>query len=109
MKAITAALMVLGTASAADWAWLFNTPPISMREPGFTEGGNKRNISITMFYDLLCSGSAFEDPIFQSFLNSQYEDKALGVTAPYLDFLEVTYSFVPLPYHHASWIPAVMA
>ena len=60
-----------------------------------------------MYYDLLCYYSALYYDGFQDFLASNYDDKTLG-SQLVLDLVEVNYSFVPLPYHHSSWIPATV-
>jgi len=82
---------------------LANNPPISASENGYTTGAGKREIHIDAFYDLLCSTTAYLDPIFQQFLQSDAKDPQ-NPGAKWVDLLTVTFNFFPLPYHHATWI-----
>jgi hypothetical protein len=109
MKALP--LVVLGavTVSAAeigDKNWVYNFPSIGPKYPGYIEGGNKRNIQLDCYFDLFCSGCAHDNPIVQAFLSSTYTDPVLG-SVVVRDLLTVNYNYVPLPYHHASWVPAL--
>lgn len=66
MKAILLPLSFLGVASAAevgDKNWIYNFPDIAPKYPGFIEGSNKRNIQLDLYYDLLCSACAADNPI----------------------------------------------
>lgn len=107
------ALALLGFANAADDKeigdknWIYNFPDIGPKYPGYFEGGNLRNIRIDLYYDLFCSGCAHDNPIIQAFLNSEYSDPVHKDAKTVLDLVEVNYNYVPLPYHHASWIPAM--
>jgi hypothetical protein len=77
-----------------------NTPPIPDRLPGWSEGGGRLMIEFDLMTDLLCDGCADLHQQFELFFkNMTYLGK------PVKDLVRVNYGFLPLPYHHASWIP----
>ncbi len=88
------AALLASTASAWD-----NTPPIPERHPGWYEGKGKLMITFEVFYDLTCAGSAAMHPELVKFLAMPFLDGTVR------DAITVNYAFIPLPYHHASWIP----
>jgi len=95
-------------APKGEWFWFYNNPNVGRREMGFTEGLNKQNIEISVYYDLLCYFSMKMDPIFQTFLKKDYTMPDGSGVFTVMDLIRVNYHFVPLPYHHESWIPDVM-
>ncbi len=57
-------------------------------------------IEFDLMTDLLCDGCADLHAQFEQFFqNMTYLGK------PVKDLVRVNYGFLPLPYHHASWIP----
>ena len=93
-----------------------NTPPIPERRPGYAppECGNRLQIDVEIFFDLLCDGCAMMHPEFQRFLsmpypnsttNTSFNTQPKGRQYQVKDLIGVNYAFFGLPYHHASWIP----
>lgn len=76
-----------------------NNPPLPGRRAGYTYGTGPSDIEIEIIYDLLCIDSQEADPILQEFLDKPFLDSKVR------DQIKVTYTFFPLPYHHAVWIP----
>lgn len=95
MRRIAAALglMLLGVASGFS-----NDPPVPGRRPVWYTGTGKSGVEIEVVYDLMCSDSAALDPEFQKFLQSPWLDSTVG------DQIRLSYTFLPLPYHHGVWI-----
>jgi len=111
MKALLLPLTMLGAANAAgteigDKNWIYNFPDIGPKYPGYWEGKNLRNIRIDLYFDLFCSACAHDNPIVQAFLGSEFTDPVLGKKTV-LDLVRVNYNYVPLPYHHSSWVAAL--
>ena len=84
--------MSITTTSAYD-----NNPPIPERHPGWTFGSDNSHVEIELFYDLLCSACAYENPIVQQFLDMPFLNSTVR------ENVKVTYTFIPLPYHHQAW------
>jgi hypothetical protein len=97
MKSLALASLLAVAVIAYD-----NNVPIPRRRPGFSVGGNSAEIEIDVIYDLMCSDSRNYDPFFQRFLHSPFNN------ATVLDNVKITYSFLPLPFHHENWIPHVL-
>jgi hypothetical protein len=97
-------LAVLGTSLSmvsADW---YNNVPVPGKRPAFTTGTAKVGIDLEIVYDLMCSDSAYLDPYFQQFLNMTW-----NVTNDLVkNSVKVSYTFLPLPYHHEVWIPHLL-
>ena len=85
----------------ADWD---NNVPIPGKRPEFKVGALKQGIDLNIVYDLMCSDSAELNPAFQSFLNSTWNVTNTKV----IDEILVSYTFLPLPYHHEVWIPHLL-
>jgi hypothetical protein len=91
---IISALLFSSSVMAYD-----NNPPIPERHTGWTTTGSvDSEVQFEVFYDLLCSGSAYMDGPFQDFLEMPF----LGTTVK--DAIKLTFTFFPLPYHHGSWL-----
>ena len=74
------------------------------KRPAFTIGTAKQGIDLEIVYDLMCSDSAYLDPAFQQFLNMTW-----NVTNDLVkNSVKVSYTFLPLPYHHEVWIPHLL-
>lgn len=95
MRALALLILAAGFA-AADF---FNDPPVPGRKPVWTTGGDATGIEIEVVYDLVCHDSAVLHPEFVEFLNMPFLDSTVE------DQIKVSYTFLPLPYHHAVWIP----
>ena len=52
----------------------------------------------------MCSDSAELNPAFQAFLNSTWNVTNTKV----IDEIKVSYTFLPLPYHHETWVPHLL-
>ena len=103
MKYASLIALLLGTASlvSADW---YNNVPVPGKRPIFTTGTAKQGIDLEIVYDLMCSDSAYLHPKFQEFL-----DMTWNVTNDLVsNSVKVSYSFLPLPYHHEVWIPHLL-
>jgi len=97
---LTAFACFLGLASA-DW---YNNVPVPGKRPAFVIGTAKQGIDLEIIYDLMCSDSAYLDPAFQQFLNMTW-----NVTNDLVkNSIKVSYTFLPLPYHHETWIPHLL-
>lgn len=96
-------LCIAGIASfvSADWE---NNIPVPGKRPQFTIGQLKNGIDFEIVYDLMCSDSAELNPAFQAFLNSTWNVTNTKV----IDEIKVSYSFMPLPYHHEAWVPHLL-
>ncbi len=93
----TIVLLALATSFAvADFG---NDPPVPARKPVWYTGHWKTGIEIEVIYDLMCSDSAALDPALQEFLNQPFLDSTVK------DQVQLSYTFLPLPYHHENWIP----
>lgn len=92
-----AVALLLGFVSAD----FYNNVPIPGRRPEYTVGDAKQGIDLTIIYDLMCSDSAALAPEFNKFLDSTWNVTNTKVS----DAIRVTYSFLPLPYHHEVWMP----
>lgn len=98
------AILVLGAVATlvkADW---YNNVPVPGKRPVFTTGTAKKGIDLEIVYDLMCEDSADLDPEFQQFLNMTWT-----VTGDLVkNSVKVSYSFLPLPYHHEVWTPHLL-
>ncbi len=74
-----------------------NSVPIYGYYPGFVQGGNKLNISIEMFYDALCDGSAAQNTVMNSLLTTMWHG------APVFDQISLKITYFPLPYHYHTY------
>jgi hypothetical protein len=92
-------LMLLGILGFA-LAEYDNNPPVPGRRPQFVTGTPKYGIDIEVVYDLMCSDTADLHPIFAKFLSSKWNISNTNVS----DAIQVTYTFLPLPYHYEVWI-----
>jgi len=77
-----------------------NNPPVPGRRPQLVTGTPKYGIDIEVVYDLMCSDTADLHPIFAKFLSSKWNISNTNVS----DAIQVTYTFLPLPYHYEVWI-----
>lgn len=100
MRSAVAALLMLGMASAS----FYNNVAIPGRRPEFVQGTVTNGIELDIIYDLMCSDSAALDPEFQKFLAMTWNVTNTSVS----EAIKVSYSFLPLPYHHEVWIPHVL-
>ena len=89
---------LLLTAALASLSFAQNTP-IPERHPGFGFGSMKSNIQIEFIYDITCSDCRSHDPITQAFLDSPWHNSTVREEIFY------SYTLLPLPYHHESWVP----
>lgn len=96
MRTTAALLLLTASAVLADFD---NNPPVPGTRPQYKTGTNTVGIDIEIIYDLMCSDSKDQNPAFQSFLASTWNGALVK------DQIEVTYTFLPLPYHHETWIP----
>ncbi len=96
-----ALLAVLIASASADF---YNNVAIPGRRPEFTQGTASQGIEIEVVYDLMCADSAALNPEFQKFLGMTWN----VTNATVADSVKVTYSFMPLVYHHEVWIPHVL-
>ena len=75
-----------------------NSVPIFGSYPGWTQGGNRRNIEVEIFFDYLCADTKAKYP---------YTIEAIqggdGSGAPWLDDIDLRLSAFPLDYHIHSW------
>jgi hypothetical protein len=85
----------------ADWD---NNVPVPGKRPQYVTGVNNKGIDFQIVYDLMCSDSAELDPAFQAFLNSTWNVTNTKV----INEVQVSYTFLPLPYHHDVWIPHLL-
>ena len=74
-----------------------NSIPIYGNYPGWVEGQDGKNISVEIFYDLLCSDSKTANPTVEKLLATEW----LGATV--IDQITVAYTPFPLPYHNHTW------
>lgn len=86
---------------SADW---YNNVPVPGKRPQYTYGQLKNGIDLHIVYDLMCSDSAELHPTFAAFLNSTWNVTNTKV----IDEIQVSYTFLPLPYHHETWIPHLL-
>jgi hypothetical protein len=77
-----------------------NTPPIPDRLPGWSDGQGRLMIEFDLITDLLCDGCAYLHQDFDEFFQNM-----TFMGRPVKQQIRVNYAFLPLPYHHASWIP----
>jgi hypothetical protein len=98
MKSSVLAIVALLGLASAQWD---NNVPVPGRRPEFVKGTAKQGIDFEIIYDLMCSDSAALNPEFQKFLNMTWNVTNTLVS----DAVQVRYSFLPLPYHHETWIP----
>ena len=98
MKTVALLLLAAGFA-AADFG---NDPPVPARKPVFYTGHWKTGIEIEVIYDLMCSDSAALNPAFQEFLKQPFLDSTVA------DQIQLSYTFLPLPYHHEVWVPHLL-
>lgn len=96
--------LILGALAFVAQAQFDNNVPIPGRRPTFTQGTAVKGIDLEIIYDLVCSDSAALHPEFQKFLDMTWNVTNTKVS----DALQVTYSFLPLPYHHEVWIPHLL-
>ncbi len=94
---ILASIALLAGLVSADW---YNNYPVPGRRPTFVTGDSKQGIDFEIVYDLMCSDSAALDPAFQQFLNMTWN----VTNTPVREAVKVSYTFLPLPYHHEVWI-----
>ena len=99
MRTSTCLLLVASMCLISVYADFDNNPPIPGKRPQWVTGGNKVGIDLEIVYDLMCSDSADANPEFQKFLNMTW------LTSTVSDQIKITYTFMPLPYHHQVWIP----
>ena len=57
-------ILLLALSSFAFVKSYSNVPPIPERHPGYPTGSKASGIEIEVAYDLLCSDSAYANPIF---------------------------------------------
>lgn len=95
MRTTLPLLLTIGIAAAA----FSNNPPVPGNKPEYTIGNGTTGIELEIVYDLMCSDSAARDPAFQDFLNMTFLDSTVR------EHIKVSYTFLPLPYHHGVWIP----
>lgn len=100
MRGLFTAAFTLCTAATFVVADFYNNVPIPGKRPEFTTGQALKGIDIDIVYDLMCSDSAALDPEFQKFLGMNWNVTGKTVN----DSVKVTYSFLPLPYHHEVWL-----
>jgi hypothetical protein len=95
--ATTLAVLAMATGFAsADFG---NDPPVPGRRPVWYTGHWKSGVEIEVVYDLMCADSAALNPEFQKFLDMPWLDSTVR------DQVQLSYTFLPLPYHHGVWIP----
>jgi hypothetical protein len=101
MRPTSAVLLLLATAGfvAADFG---NDPPVPGRRPVWYTGSGRSGVEIEVVYDLMCSDSAALDPDFQKFLDMPWNNSTVR------EEVKLSYTFLPLPYHHEEWIPHLM-
>lgn len=99
MRSAAIAVLFAGLSQA-----FYNNVGIPGRRPEFSQGNATQGIELDIVYDLMCSDSAALDPEFQKFLGMTWNVTNLTVA----NSLKVTYSFLPLPYHHEVWIPHLL-
>ena len=94
--AILSVLALSGLVSAD----FYNNMPIPGRRPEFATGQALKGIDLEIVYDLMCSDSAALNPEFQKFLGMTWNVTGKTVN----ESLKVTYTYLPLPYHHEVWL-----
>jgi hypothetical protein len=98
MRSYVIEVLALCMVSAAVLAY-DNNVPIPSRRVGWSQGcSQKSGIEIEVVYDLLCSGSAAMDSVFQQFLDTPFLNGTVRQN------VNVNYVFFPLPYHHSTWV-----
>jgi len=93
-------LVALGCATLASGQF-YNNVPVPGRRPEYQNGTASQGIDFDIVYDLMCSDSAALHPEFEKFLATTWNETGKTVA----ESVKVTYSFLPLPYHHETWIP----
>eukprot|EP00347_Sterkiella_histriomuscorum_P024198 403331970 len=97
----TLALMTLAVGCVvADFG---NDPPVPARKPVWYTGHWDTGIEIEIVYDLMCPDSASGNPPLQQFLDMPFDNTPGSLKVR--DRIQLSYSFLPLPYHHEVWIP----
>ena len=81
-----------------------NQPPISGKKPVYTSGTPKQGIEILVVYDLICENSKTGHPEFKKFLDMNWTSIA-GPNTTVREQIQIRYSFLPLTFHHAVWVP----
>ena len=99
MKALSLLLIATVGFAVADFG---NDPPIPGRRPVFYTGGAKSGFELEIVYDLMCSDSAAAHPDFLQFLDMPFLDSTVK------DQIKLSYTFLPLPYHHEVWVPHLL-
>jgi hypothetical protein len=97
-------VVLLGFAAHMVSADFYNNVPIPGRRPAFVQGTAAQGIDLQIVYDLMCSDSAALHPEFQKFLDMTWNVTNTKVS----EAIQVTYTFLPLPYHHEVWIPHLL-
>ena len=75
-----------------------NSVPIFGTYPGWIQGGNKLNIEVEIFIDLLCYDSMVAYPQVKAALETNVADGITGMEA-----ISLRISSFPLDYHVHSW------
>lgn len=95
---VLSALLTAGFVSA-DFG---NDPPVPGRKPVWYTGHWDTGIEIEIVYDLMCPDSAAGNPALQQFLDMPFDNTS---AAKVRDRIQLSYTFLPLPYHHEVWVP----
>ena len=95
------ALAALATLCLADFD---NQPPIPGKQPVYTMGTPKQGIEILVIYDLICQDSKEHHPEFKRFLDMNWTALG-GPNTTVREQVQIRYSFLPLTFHHAVWVP----
>ena len=101
MRGIIAAAAFLFGIVSADW---YNNIPVPGRRPEYVMGEPKVGIDFAVVYDLVCDESADAHGVIMQFLNSNFNKTNTLVK----DAVQFSFSFLPLTYHHESWVPSLM-
>ena len=88
MKTSFAAAIFFGSAYAFS-----NSVPVYGSFPGWTDGLGKANIEVNLFFDLLCSDCAQENPVINELLTTPWLDGTVS------DYITLSFTPFPLPYH----------
>lgn len=100
-KSSTLAMLLLAASFAvADFG---NDPPVPARKPVWYVGHWTTGIELEVVYDLMCADSAAADPAYQEFLDMPFPDPKFP--GKVRDNIQLSYTFLPLQYHHEVWIP----
>ena len=99
MKALSLLMIAAVGFAVADFG---NDPPVPGRRPVFYTGGAKSGVEIEIVYDLMCSDSAAAHPEVLQFLDMPFLNSNVK------DQIQLSYTFLPLPYHHEVWVPHLL-